>query len=390
MESRQVPVIVVFSHIIGLPIIRTLGKEGIPIVAVHYQDNEFSQYSKYVSRRYKMTSPQIDEAKFIEELSSLSGNYKGALLVPADDSAVIPLSKYKNKLAAYFKVAVNDWEIANVCIEKQKTYELAEELSIPCPQTAFCNSLEHLPELSKEFSFPFLLKPSQSHLFFRLFKQKAFVINNDDDLLFYSGLLNKFNLSFVLQEIIPGPPSNGVNYNSYMINHVPVAEFTAQKIRIDPPFFGSPRVIVSRKIPEIIEPGRKLLAALNYEGFSCVEFKKDQRDQVYKLMEINARPNLSGALAVRAGINFPLIMYEHLVKGNILASNSFIENIYWIDLQKDLYRFFTSKKIEGISFSDYIRPYKEKHIFAVLSLSDPGPFRHRTWLLLKELLFGKT
>jgi len=63
-------------------------------------------------------------------------------------------------------------------------------------------------------------------------------------------------------------------------------------------------VIVSQKIPEIIEPGRKLLAALNYEGFSCVEFKKDQRDQVYKLMEINARPNLSGALAVRAGINF--------------------------------------------------------------------------------------
>jgi len=109
------------------------------------------------------------------------------------------------------------------------------------------------------------------------------VINNDDDLLYYSSLLNKFELSFVLQEIIPGPPSNGVNYNSYLINHVPVAEFTAKKIRIDPPFFGSPRVIVSQKIPEIIEPGRKLLAALNYEGFSCVEFKKDQRDQVYKL-----------------------------------------------------------------------------------------------------------
>jgi len=377
MESRPVPVIVVFSHIIGLPIIRTLGKEGIPIVAVHYQNNEFSQYSKYVLRRYKMISPLIDEAKFIEELISLSGDYKGALLVPADDSAVIPLSKYKNKLATYFKVAVNDWEITNVCIEKQKTYELAKKLSIPCPQTAFCNSLEHLPELSKDFSFPFLLKPSQSHLFFRLFKKKAFVINNDDDLLFYSSLLNKFELSFVLQEIIPGPPSNGVNYNSYLINHVPVAEFTAQKIRIDPPF-------------EIIEPGRKLLAALNYEGFSCVEFKKDQRDQVYKLMEINARPNLSGALAVRAGINFPLIMYQHLVSGATLASNSFVENIYWIDLQKDLYRFFASRKIEGISFSDYIRPYKEKHIFAVLSLSDPGPFRHRTWLLLKELLFRKT
>ena len=79
--------------------------------------------------------------------------------------------------------------------------------------------------------------------------------------------------------------------------------------------FGSPRVAISERIPDVVEPGRRILAAMEFRGFACIEFKLDRRDGVYKLMDVNGRHNLSGMLAVRSGLNFPLRQYRHLAEG---------------------------------------------------------------------------
>jgi len=97
----------------------------------------------------------------------------------------------------------------------------------------------------------------------------------------------------LLQEIIPGDDMNGVNYNSYFWEGRPLAEFTAKKVRGGPPGFGSPRVAISKHVPEVMEPGRRILQAMRFYGYSCTEFKRDARDGVYKLMEVNGRHNLS-------------------------------------------------------------------------------------------------
>jgi predicted ATP-grasp superfamily ATP-dependent carboligase len=117
-------------------------------------------------------------------------------------------------------------------------------------------------------------------------------------------------LEVVLQEFIPGDDSLGVNYNSYFWDGEAIIEFTAEKLRNAPPRFGSPRVIMSKDMPEVIAPGRKILQAMGFHGFSCTEFKKDPRDDVYKLMEVNGRHNLSSQLAVSCGINFPWVHYK--------------------------------------------------------------------------------
>jgi len=190
-------------------------------------------------------------------------------------------------------------------------------------------------------------------------------------------VLDKMGLKIMIQELIPGDDTQGVNYNSYFIDGKPQVEFTAQKVRIDPPFFGSPRVLESRHIPEIIEPGRALLKGINYNGFSCMEFKKDSRDGVYKLMEINPRHNLSGSLAVKCGINFPYIAYKHLMYGEILKAPMFTEGMYWIDITKDLMHFLVSRRLEGYTIKQYAKPYFSKKVFAILSLNDPLPFLKR-------------
>ena len=113
-------------------------------------------------------------------------------------------------------------------------------------------------------------------------------------------------------------------------------EFTAAKVRLTPRSFGPPSVVVSRVIPEIIEPARRLLDALGYEGYSCTEFKRDPRDGVYKLMEVNGRFNLSSLLMLRCGINLPAMAYRHAVLGEAPTGIEQPEGMHWIDGTKDL------------------------------------------------------
>ena len=190
-------------------------------------------------------------------------------------------------------------------------------------------------------------------------------------------------LDVILQEIIPGGDDCGVNYNAYFWDGEPLVEFTAQKVRNAPPTFGSPRVIVSKAIPEVIEPGRKILQAMGFYGYACTEFKRDPRDGVYKLMEVNGRHNLSTLLAVKCGINFPWLHYQHLVNGTLTQASEYRTGVYWIDELRDLGYSVKSFRQERYGWSQYVRPYLKPHVFAILSLRDPKPFVRRVSGLLR-------
>jgi predicted ATP-grasp superfamily ATP-dependent carboligase len=178
----------------------------------------------------------------------------------------------------------------------------------------------------------------------------------------------------MLQEYIPGEDSDGVNYNSYFWNGNPLVEFTAEKLRNGPPWLGSTRVAISKMIPEVIEPGRKIIEAMGFYGFSCTEFKRDSRDGVYKLLEVNGRHNLSSSLAVRCGINFPWLEYTHLVNGKLPEKSDFDKGIYWIDTFRDVGYTLKHLRSEKYSPAYYIRPYFGPRVFAIIDRRDPKPF----------------
>jgi predicted ATP-grasp superfamily ATP-dependent carboligase len=191
----------------------------------------------------------------------------------------------------------------------------------------------------------------------------------------------------MLQEFIPGDDTHGVNYNSFFLNGEPKIEITAEKVRLSPPLIGFPRVVVSKHIPQVIEPGRKMLKATGYNGFSCMEFKKDSRDGIYKLMEVNGRHNLSTPLSVKSGINFPFLTYMHIVYGELSeVNNGFKEGIYWIDLGKDIIESIRSFRKEHFSILEYIKPYLKPKVFTIPSIKDPLPLLHRTSDIIYAIL----
>ncbi|MGB5633124.1 MAG: hypothetical protein WBM86_10150 [Waterburya sp.] len=237
--------------------------------------------------------------------------------------------------------------------------------------------MSDVEKYANNIDFPCLVKPSQSHLFYNYFKKKMFPVTDTKELISVYQKAAEAGLEVMLQEIIPGGDANVVNYNAYFWEGKPLVEFTAQHIRNAPPCWGSPRVVLSKKIPEVTAPGRSLLQAMGYEGYACTEFKKDDRDGVYKLMEVNGRHNLSTLLAIRSGINFPWLQYKHLALNVKPSKCDFETGIYWVDIPRDVGYSTKFIKTERYELMQYLKPYLEPHIFAIFDLNDIKPFIKR-------------
>ena len=286
-------------------------------------------------------------------------------------------------MSEYYIVACPEWAIVELIIDKKRTYAVAEKAGVPCPRTLLPRSEAEIEQYLQGLDFPCLVKPTQSHLYFSRFRRKMVLANDPDELMKAYRQAVEFGLEVVLQEFIPGDDSNGVNYNSYALDGKVRVEFTARKIRSAPPGLGSPCVARSAEIPEVHELGRKVIDALGFYGYSCTEFKMDQRNGVYKLMEVNGRHNLSGLLASYCGLNFPLLHYRHLVFGEIPSQSRYEEGKYWIDLSRD-FAYYFPRIIKGKnSINQFLQPYRADHIYAIFDTKDISPFIKRAGTLVR-------
>jgi len=378
------PAIVLSGHTMALGVVRALGSMGVPVIMVHYDKRDMGHVSRYIQYSIIAPHPEKHEEQFIDLLVENAERFEGGVLFPVSDETVVAVARYKDRLKKHYIIACPEWDIVSQYIDKKYTYELAEKNGVLAPKTIVPNSIDDVDEYSKQIDFPCLVKPSQSHLFYTHFKRKMFPVDNAEQMISYYQEAVSVGLEVMLQEIIPGDDVDVVNYNAYFWNGQPLVEFTSEHTRNAPPRWGSPRVAYSKLIPEVIEPGRKILKAMGFYGYACTEFKKDARDGEYKLMEVNGRHNLSTLLAVHCGINFPWLQYKHLVDNEQPAGEDFKTEVYWVDITRDVGYSLMYLRQERYSLGQYLRPYFKPHVFAIFDIKDIKPFIQRCMFLMKQ------
>jgi predicted ATP-grasp superfamily ATP-dependent carboligase len=268
-------------------------------------------------------------------------------------------------------VACADHATARIFLEKTETNDLARRIGVAVPTTVIPKSIEDLTAPIAQF--PAIIKPSLGHRYYEVFGRKWTRVHDINEARIEYTAAKNAGLEVLLQEFIPGDELCGANYNSYFWAGSARMEFTARKIRNSPPDSGSPSVVRSEYIPEVVEAGRAILKAVDYHGFSCIEFKRDVRDGAYKLIEVNARHNLSAMLAIRCGVNFPLAQYRHLIHGEMPTQQPYHEGIYWIDITRDIKDAVHYLRRPDYTIRRFLQPYLKPHAFAVWSLNDPRP-----------------
>jgi predicted ATP-grasp superfamily ATP-dependent carboligase len=372
-----IPALVLSTGTAALGVIRSLGRRGVPVIAFYHDPHEVGCVSRWVHEAIRAPHPDHAEGELVELLLGLVPRFGGGVLMPCADGFLGAVSRHKAELARHYRVACPDRETARTLLEKSLTYAAADAAGVATPRTTVLESLEQAEREAGGASFPCLVKPVTGHQYYRLFQKKMVLARSAGELLAAYREAAAAGSAVMLQEYIPGPDANGVNYNSYFVDGEPLLEFTARKVRNAPPQTGSPRVVMSQHVPEVLEPGRRLLHALRYTGFSCTEFKRDARDGRYQLMEVNGRHNMSSRLAARCGMDFPWLEYRQHAYGERPAPCDFEDGVYWIDLSRDLAHSLMHRRSERYGLARLLEPYLRPHVFAELDWSDLRPFRNR-------------
>ena len=372
------PVIVVGGYTPGLAVVRALGAQGVPVVLVGYDARDMGQASRWVREALVCPHPERDPERFVTFLVELAARWPAAMVVPASDRSLAAVSAHAGRLeAAGYVVAAPPARTVLTCLRKADTYALAEQAGVPAPATTVVTDDAGVRAYAARAPFPAVLKPVLSHRYYAVFGRKWTRVDGLEHALAQFRLARAAELDVILQELVPGDELCGANYNAYFADGEPLVEMTAAKVRNSPAETGSPCVVVSRELPDLWEPGRRMLRALNYSGFANIEFKRDPRDGLYKIIEVNARHNLSAMLAYRCGVNFPLLQYRHLMYGELPAPTDYRQGVYWIDVTRDLKDAMSYLRRPDYTLGRFLRPYLAPHVAAVWDVRDPGPARVR-------------
>jgi predicted ATP-grasp superfamily ATP-dependent carboligase len=301
-SSERVNVLALGSGISLLGALRTLSRLNVNAIALPDVDRVTRR-----SRWYKAAPSSLVALTSASLEARLSELPIGTVLIPCSDSwaraiAALPADTLRRYPASIAPLAALD-----TLVDKSEFRATLNRLGLPHPQTITVNSVEDLKPIPDRLLGSSFLKPAHSQQFFAKFGVKAFRISGRSDAEARLRQCTEAGLQMMLQEYIPGPPTNHYFIDGFMDRGGVVrALFARRRLRMSPPDFGNSTMQVSVPLTETgdaVNTMEKLLADISYRGIFSAEFKRDERDGVFNLIEVNARAWWYVEFAARCGVN---------------------------------------------------------------------------------------
>jgi predicted ATP-grasp superfamily ATP-dependent carboligase len=358
----------------GLGIVRSLGRQHIPVCVVD-DELSISRYSRYCARFVKLESLR-EERMTVDSLLKLGKrfNLRGWVLYPTREELVAALSRNREELSEYFRVPTPDWECVKWAWDKRNTYQLARELDIPTPATHYAESIADLSRLD-DFEPPFAIKPAIKEHFFYATKAKAWRADSHAELktLFEKASRLAPQQEIMVQELVPGGGTQQFSYCAFFRDGKAVGKMVVRRRRQHPLQFGRASTYVETvDVPLLEEFSERFLRAIDYYGLVEVEYKLDPRDAQYKLLDVNARTWGYHSLGVRAGVDFSHMLFADQMGLPVPVSTG-RTGVAWARMSTDLPAAAMSILSGETSFTSYVRSMKNCNVEAVFSGSDPMP-----------------
>jgi D-aspartate ligase len=373
--------VVIGGDYLGLGIVRSLGRHGIPVCVIDDERN-IARWSRYVTRRVRVRDLR-DPERTVETLMETGRRMEldGWVLYPTRDDTVAALSRHRDELATIFRVPIPAWDVIRWAWDKANTYELAASVGVPTPRTWYPKTEGDLDQI--ESDPPYALKPGVKERFFYATGAKAWRANSRAELLslFRQATAVAGAGEIMVQELIAGGGDQQVAFNAYCRGGRPVASLTVQRRRQHPPEFGRASTYVETvELPELEAQSTRLLAEIGYEGLVELEYKRDPRDGVCKLLDFNARAWGYHSIAQEAGVDFPYLLYADQV-GRTVEPGHARAGVRWVRLVTDTPTALLQVFRRELRLRDYLASLRNANTEAVFSRDDPLPFMAEIALL---------
>ncbi|PYR76123.1 MAG: ATP-grasp domain-containing protein [Acidobacteria bacterium] len=370
---RPTGAVVVGGDYQGLGIVRSLGRQGVPVCVV---DDECSiaRYSRYATHAIR-TSSLRDERQTVDILLDVGRRLglQGWVLYPTRDETVAAFARYRPLLTELFRVPTPAWNTIQWLWDKRNTYSLAGQLGIPTPRTFWPRTVEELDRLA--FEAPVAIKPAIKEHFIYATKAKAWRANTPAERrdLFQRAAAYVEPGEVMIQDLIPGNGDSQFAYSAFFKNGHAIGSMVARRTRQHPPEFGRASTFVETiELPILETLSHRFLRAIDYYGLVELEYKFDARDGQYKLLDVNGRTWGYHTLGARAGVDFPYLLYADQI-GETLEARRGRAGIRWIRLATDVPTAIVEMIGGRLGWREYIRSLTNVHVEAVFKRGDLLP-----------------
>jgi D-aspartate ligase len=365
----------------GLGIARSLGRHGIPVCLVD-DETSIARASRFIRDVVRVRDLRTEQA-LLDTLALAHGRLRlsGWVLYPTREENVASIAANRDVLRREFRVPTPGLASIRNAWDKREVYRLAERLSIPAPRTWFPRSEEDLIAIKADF--PVVLKPAIKEHFFYTTHAKAWRADTPAELVaaFRRAAEIIPASEIIVQDMIPGGGEQQYAYCAFFREGFPVASMTVRRRRQHPSDFGVASTYVETiSLPELTDPSCRFLAAIDYYGLVELEYKRDPRDGVCKLLDVNARTWGYHSVGGPAGVDFPYLLFRDQVGAAVKEAHA-RPGVRWIRLSTDVPNALRDIRAGRLRPWEYLRSLRGVRTEAVFSIDDPLPGLYEIALL---------
>lgn len=304
----------------SLVVTRSLGKRGIDVTVGESYNHCTTFLSKYCKNRVIYPSPDNDCDEFVEGLLDIVRGKEYEVIYPIREATTILVSYYKKEFEKHVRVPLPDYEKMMIVHDKGQTLKFALEHGIPCPQVYLVSSTDELKDLSRNIQYPVVIKPRCKTIWkdrkpaMLKVTSRNYVHDEKELISRYKEIYDTSLLPPLIEEYIPG---DGYGVECLCRHGEPRALFMHHRLREYPITGGASTLRESIYDEDLKNLTFELLGKLKWHGVAMVEFKRDRRDGIPKLMEVNGRFWGSLALSTAAGVDFPYLLHKMITEGDV-------------------------------------------------------------------------
>lgn len=296
----------------SLVTVRSLGQRGMRVGASEVENLAGSVpafSSRWCQQAFIAPSYEQSPAPYVDYLEHLLDNTGARVIIPSADGTLAVLRQYREEIEKRVRIAMAKEPALAIAVNKDQTLEIARQLDIGVPLGVHVDTVNDVPAALREVGLPAVVKPVESWLWGEQESERLIcqLVTTADEAKQAVEALTRLGGSVLFQQFLSGRREA---VNLLYANGEFYARFAQWAKRTQPPLGGTSVFRQSIAIPsDIGEQSERLVRTIDLEGYSEIEFRRDAAGKPY-LMEINPRLSASIEVAVRAGVDFPYLIYQ--------------------------------------------------------------------------------
>jgi D-aspartate ligase len=354
----------------GLAVTRSLGRAGVPVTGIAWGPNDFGLRSRYLDRRRVVVA---DDDAVLDALREEARSGRVVLFPDRDENVEWALRRWDEVRELADVPLPDDPEAARRLRRKDLLPQVAAEAGVAAPPTVVADGDGGVR--AAELRPPLLVKAVEGQEYALEFGHKAHVAESLEDALAAAEEAREHGFHTIVQELVPDSHERIYSLLAYVgRSGEPLVTVVGRKVRQGPLRFGTSAVFAVDYQARVLELGLRLLRAAGYTGIAHVEFAQDPRDGEFRVLEVNTRLPVWGALAANSRLDLPRIAYDDLCGRDVAPLPTFTERLTWVYLAKDVYVSLQMARRRELGPRAFLRQYlRGPKARAVFAKDDPWP-----------------